>query len=64
MMVAGPLGIELLPNTRSDSRNERLNFSILLYLMFAGFFDVEDLAPQRKDCLELPVPSSFGRTTC
>ena len=42
---------------------ERLNFCVLVDLGVIGFLDVEDLAAQRKDRLETPIPALFGGST-
>ena len=58
------IGIEFFPaDTTAQSRDQGAHFCRGQHLVKAGFFHVQDLTFQRKDCLGLAVTALFGATT-
>jgi hypothetical protein len=56
-MVACPVDVKVLADPGPDGRDQGLDLDILEDLVLGGLLDVQYLAPEREDGLELPVPS-------
>ena len=54
--------IVAIPRSGSQSQDQILEFLILSEFLSRGIGDVENLAAQGQDCLELSVACLFGRT--
>ncbi len=59
-MVSGLLEVELVADPGADRRDQRLDLVVLEHLVDAVLLDVDDLAPDREDRLELAVPGLLG----
>ena len=54
-------GIEIvLADAGAHGGDEGANFFVAQHAVVAGFFDVEDFAFEREDCLEAAVAALFG----
>ncbi len=64
MVIAGPLHVEIVPYSGTDSRYQRLDLGVFQDLVLRRLLDVQDLSPQGEDRLELPVPALLCGTAC
>ena len=63
-VVTEVLHVEVLTlDPQAQGRYQRLDLSVLVDLGVIGLLDVEDLAPQRQDCLEATVAALLGGAT-
>src|SRR5437879_4077656 len=60
--IAELLDVEVIPYSRPERGDERLDLLVAQHLVGAGLFDIQDLSPKRQDRLETPVPAAFGAT--
>ena len=67
LVVAELREVELVANPDPDGGDQVADPLVLQHRIEAGLLDVEDLAPERQDRLELPVPAllrgAAGRVT-
>ena len=64
MVVPGPLDVETVADPGADSGYQRLDLGVLQDLVLRSLLDVQDLAPQGEDCLELSVSPLLCGTAC
>ena len=63
-VVAEVLHIEVLAlDPQAQGRDQRLDLRVFVDLGVVGFFNVEDLAPQRQDRLKAAVAALLGGAT-
>jgi len=63
-VVAQLVDIEVVVDAGAERADDRLDFLVGPDAIDAGLLDVQDLATQRQNRLDLRVASTFGRTTC
>src|SRR6185312_13290852 len=65
LAVAQPRRIEIfLADTRAQSRDHGPDLFVAQHLVVAGLFYIQDLALERQNRLETPVPALLGRSSC
>src|SRR3989339_2239418 len=69
LVIAQPIEVNLLAVLlRADgyakSLENILDLFVVTNLMLHGLFYVQDLAPERHDCLKRPVAALFGSSPC
>ena len=62
LAIAEFLNVELVVNAGAQGSDNGLDLVVFQHLVQAGFFHIEDLAPQRQNRLIHGVPTTFGRT--
>ena len=61
LVIAELVHIELLPYSRAEREHKGIELVIAVYLVGAGLFDIEHLAPHGKYRLEAAVAPLYGR---
>ena len=56
--------VELVPDAGAQGRDHRHQLVVAVDAVGAGLLDVEHLAPQRQDGLDVGVPAHLGRAAC
>ena len=56
--------VEVVPHPGAEGLDHGADLLVGQHLVEARFLDVEDLAPERKDRLERPVPALLGAASC
>ena len=64
LAVAGRLDVEAAAGAGADNLDDRGALGVLQHVADRGLLDVEDLAADRQQGLELGVPGQLGRTEC